>query len=62
MAINWLSIYKRCKGKWIALKRDEKTVVASGPSAKDVYRKAKEAGFKDPILSYVPMKTLPMVG
>lgn len=62
MAINWLPIYKKYKGRWIALKSDEKTVVASGIKAKDVYKKAIESGLKDPILSYVPIKVIPMAG
>jgi hypothetical protein len=54
MATNWSSIYQTYKGKWIALKADEKTVIASGLRAASVYKKAIRE-YKNPILSYVPV-------
>lgn len=62
MAINWTKIYKVYKGKWIALKSDEKTVLASGTRASDVHKKATEMGYKNPILSYIPAKLIPRIG
>ncbi len=62
MVINWTDIYKKYKGKWIALKNDEKTVIASADSAKDAHRKAMDRGLKNPILSYVPVQITPMIG
>lgn len=62
MAINWTSIYKKYKGKWVAFKSDEKTVVASGINAKTAYTKAVNNGFKNPILSYVPVKLVSRIG
>jgi hypothetical protein len=62
MAINWTKIYKVYKGKWIALKSDEKTVVASGAKASLVHKKATESGYKNPILSYVPSRLVPRIG
>jgi len=55
MAINWVNIYKKYKGKWIALTSDEKTVAASGNTAKIAFKKASEKGLKKPILSFVPL-------
>lgn len=62
MAINWMTIYKKYKGKWIALKSDEKTVVASGKDAKTAYSRTVNRGLKNPILSYVPLKLIPRIG
>lgn len=62
MSINWTKIYKKYKGMWIALKQDEKTVIASGGNAKAAYAKAIKNGFDNPIISFVPSKITPMVG
>lgn len=61
-AINWSSIYKKYKGLWVALKDDEKSVIASGKTAMDVMDKAQKKGFKQPILVRMPTKILPYVG
>lgn len=57
-----MTIYRKYKGKWIALKSDEKTVVASGKNAKTAYAKAVSSGLKNPILSYIPAKLVPRIG
>ena len=62
MAMNWTNIYRIYKGKWIALKSDEKTVIASGVRAAVVYKKAIQNGYKNPILSYVPVKLVSRIG
>ena len=62
MAINWTTIYNKYKGLWIALKQDERTVVASGTSAKSAHSKAVRSGVARPILSFVPHQVTPMVG
>jgi predicted RNase H-like HicB family nuclease len=50
MAIDWSKIYKKYKGLWVALKNDEKTVVASGKTAKEALNTAREKASKT--LSY----------
>ena len=62
MAIDWTKIFKKYKGLWVALKTDEKTVVASGKSAKEAWDKAQKIGYKKPILTKMPPKLLPYVG
>lgn len=62
MAIDWSEIYKKYKGLWVALKNDEKTVVASGKTAKEALNTARDKGFQDPILLRVPTEVLPYVG
>jgi len=62
MAIDWTKIYKKYKGLWVALKDDEKTVVASGKTVKEVLKKAREKGHNKPILARMPEKLLTYVG
>ena len=62
MAIDWTKIYKQHKGFWVALKEDEKTVLASGKTAKEAWAKAIEKGYKKPILMRMPGKLATYVG
>ena len=52
--INWTDLTKDYKGLWVALTQDEKSVVASGKSAKKVYEDAKNMGVEVPLLFKVP--------
>lgn len=61
-AIDWSKIYQKYKGKWVAVKTDHKTVIASGDSAKEVWEKAQEKGYKNPILSHLPKKLISLIG
>ncbi|MBI2036406.1 hypothetical protein HYT17_02150 [Candidatus Microgenomates bacterium] len=45
MAIDWTRIYKKYKGLWVALKSDEKTVVASGKTAKEAWNIAQKKDY-----------------
>ena len=62
MAIDWTQIYKKYKGKWVALKDDEQTVVGSGAKAKDALEEARQKGYDHPILHRVPTKLITYVG
>ena len=62
MAINWTDIFNKYKGLWVALKDDEKTVVAFGETAEDALKGAQKKGFKNPILSHMPDKLITYVG
>lgn len=62
MAIDWTKIFKQYRGKWIALRDDEKTVIASGKSVKEVMAKASKRGFPLPILFLVPTKSVAYIG
>jgi len=62
MAIDWTNICKKYKGLWVALKDDEKTVIASGKTVNEVMEKSQKKGFKKPILFRVPTKVIPYVG
>lgn len=62
MSIDWTKLYKKYKGKWLALKSDEKTVVASGREAREVFQNAQEKGYTRPVLTYVPRKLRTLAG
>ena len=62
MAIDWSKIYKKYRGLWVALKDDEKTVIASGKTAQEAWAKARVKGFKKPILTRMPEKLITYVG
>lgn len=62
MAIDWTKIIKKYKGLWIGLKDDEKTVITSGKTAKEVMEKSKKKGFALPVLLRVPTKVTPYIG
>lgn len=62
MAIDWSKIYKKYRGLWVALKSDEKTVIASGKSAKEAWQKAVDSGYKKPILTRMPERLVNFVG
>ncbi len=62
MAIDWTKIYKKYKGLWVALKSDEKTVIASGKTAKQAWDIAQKKGFLKPILTRMPPKLITYVG
>ncbi len=62
MAIDWTHIYKKYKGKWVALAQDEITVLASGKTAKEAWVKAKKGGYDRPILTKMPIELVTYVG
>lgn len=62
MAIDWTKIYKKYKGKWIALREDEKTVITWGQTVKEVMDKSKKKGFNLPILTRIPETISLIVG
>lgn len=62
MPKNWTSIYRKYKGKWVALKDDEQTVIGSGSTMKATLAIAKKSGYEKPILFRVPIKVVPRIG
>lgn len=62
MVIDWTKIYKKYRGRWVALKGDEKTVVASGRTAREALHKAQQKGYSKPILTRMPEKLVSYVG
>lgn len=54
VTIDRTAMASKHKGKWVALKSDRKTVIASGTSAKGVFQTAKIKGVKNPIITHIP--------
>ena len=55
--IDWTNAFERFAGKWVALKDDHQTVVASGDSLKEAKQAAIAKGYSHPIVTRMP-KTL----
>lgn len=62
MAIDWTKIYKRYKGLWVALAKDETTVLAAHETARVALEQARKGGYKTPILMRVPEDLRTFVG
>lgn len=62
MAKDWSKIYQRYRGKWVALKEDETTVVGSGRTAQAALKIARRKGYEQPILFRVPTKLVLRIG
>ncbi len=62
MAIDWTKICEKYRGLWVGLKKDQRSVVASGKTVKEVMKKAEQKGYPNPILFRVPTKIIPYVG
>ena len=62
MPINWTNIQKKYKGLWVALAKDEKTVIASGRTASEALEKAKAKSRQTPFLARMPEKVSAFVG
>ncbi len=60
--INWTNIFKKYKGLWVALDKDEKTVISSSENAKEAYEEAIKKGIKVPIMLNVPLEPNSFVG
>ena len=62
MPIDLTKIYKKYKGQWVAFTDDEKTVIASGKTAKEAQETAEKKGFTSPILARMPGELLSYIG
>lgn len=62
MAIDWTKTYNKYKGLWVAFLKDEKTVVASGKTAKQALKMARQKGHANPILMRMPKALTAFVG
>jgi hypothetical protein len=60
--VDWTELYRDYAGKWVALKDDEETVIASGETLEEAQERATEKGAEDPIFTRVPEESLPFVG
>ena len=61
-AINWTKIYKKYKGLWVALLKDEITVVGHGKTLKEAKEMALKNGYDHPIFTRMPLNLGPSMG
>ena len=61
-ATNWTHLYPMYAGKWVALAKDEVTVIASDKTFQKAIQTAEKQGHKHPLLFKVPTQMLPYVG
>ena len=62
MVKNWTKIYKKYKGLWVALSKDEETVLGAGKTLKVALEKAREKSNEKPIVARIPQNLAPFVG
>lgn len=62
LAKNWTKLYDNYKGKWVALKDDETTVISSGERLPEVIRTAQVKGYEKPVLAKIPKKDITYIG
>jgi len=62
MSKNWIQLYKKYKGQWVALAEDEETVLGVGKTVALAMRQAKGKTNKTPFLTRVPKKLTSYVG
>ena len=62
VAINWTPIYKKYKGLWVALLKDEVTVVGHGKTLKEAKEMASKKGYDHPIFTRIPAKLSAFAG
>ena len=56
------SVYKKYKGKWVAMDDSFLKVVVAGKTSSFVYQKAKKMGYKVPNIFQVPSDLTAFVG
>jgi hypothetical protein len=60
--IDLTKVYRDYKGKWVALKDDQKTVISSAKTLEEAAQLAEKKGFKNPIFMQIPPKLTYIVG
>ena len=61
-ALDWTHLFKRYRGKWVALKKDGRTVAGSGGTLRAAKRAADKKGCSDVYLTRVPTKLTNFIG
>lgn len=62
VAKDWTKLYKKYKGLWVALAKDEKTALGSGKTLKEAWEQAQKKGYRDPIMTRMPPNLNAFVG
>jgi len=62
MVKDWTKIQKKYRGLWVALAKDEKTVMGSGKTLRQAIEQSKKRGYEDPIMARMPTEVIPYIG
>ena len=62
MVKDWTKIQKKYRGLWVALAKDEKTVMGSGKTLRQAIEQSKKRGYEDPIMTRMPTEVIPYIG
>lgn len=62
MSKDWTKLYKKYKGLWVALAKDEETALGSGKTLKEALEQARKKGYADPIMTRMPANLNAYVG
>jgi hypothetical protein len=57
-ARDWSKLYKKYRGQWVALKNEEMTVIASGPTLREVMKETSRLGYSHPHVAKMPTDLL----
>ncbi len=62
-AVNMTYIYKKYRGKWVALKSPtEIVVIAASKTLRETIEQARQKGFESPFMAQIPKNILPIAG
>lgn len=61
-SLNRTAMARRYAGKWVALREDRKSVVASGDSVQEALRAAQKKGIDRPVMTRMPKTVCSFVG
>jgi hypothetical protein len=60
--VNWAMLYEKYKGWWVALDKDNETVVGAGTTPQLALDEAKAKGFEQAAITFVPQEVLAFAG
>jgi hypothetical protein len=60
--IDWTKLYLKYKGLWVALDKDNETVVGKGATAQQALDEARTNGFFHAAITFVPQEVVAFAG
>ncbi len=60
--VNWTMLYEKYKGLWVALDKDNETVVGAGTTPQLALDEAKAKGFEQAAITFVPQEVIAFAG
>lgn len=60
--IDWTKLYKTYKGLWVALDKDNETVIGKGATPAQALAEARSKGFAEAAITFVPQEVVAFAG